>query len=73
MIPTPHYHSHEHQRAMLGCAADLDPGKHPRRYALYLARNKTEFVDVKARPKPRQKSMNGSARPARTWLTRRES
>lgn len=32
---------------MLGCSADLDPNKHPRRYALYLARNRKEFVDMK--------------------------
>lgn len=49
MTPSPHYRSHEHQRALVGCAADLDPNKHPRRYALYLARNKKEFVDVKSR------------------------
>lgn len=47
MTPSPHYRSHEHQRAIVGCAADLDPNKHPRRYALYLARNKREFADVK--------------------------
>lgn len=47
MITQPHFASHADQQAALGCAADLDPGKHPRRYALYLARNKKEFVDVK--------------------------
>lgn len=47
MITQPHFTSHADQQAMLGCAADLDPDKHPRRYALYLARNKKEFVDIK--------------------------
>lgn len=47
MIGQPHFTSHADQQAMLGCAADLDPDKHPRRYALYLARNKKEFVDIK--------------------------
>ena len=47
MIAQPHFTSHADQQAMLGCAADLDPDKHPRRYALYLARNKKEFVDIK--------------------------
>ena len=47
MIAQPHFTSHADQQTALGCAADLDPDKHPRRYALYLARNKTEFVDVK--------------------------
>lgn len=50
MIPSPHYHSHEHQRALVGCAADLDPDKHPRRYALYLARNRKEFKDITGLP-----------------------
>lgn len=47
MITQPHFTSHADQQAALGCAADLDPDKHPRRYALYLARNKKEFVDIK--------------------------
>lgn len=33
--------------SVVGCAADLDQRKHPRRYALYLARSKKEFRDIK--------------------------
>lgn len=47
MTPSPHYRGHEHQISVVGCAADLDRNKHPRRYALYLARSKKEFRDIK--------------------------
>ncbi|MFI8384853.1 hypothetical protein [Pseudomonas sp. NPDC079086] len=40
MIPTPHFQSHAQQQAMLGCAANLDPAKHPRRYAQHQARQR---------------------------------
>lgn len=40
MIPTPHFHSHAEQQAMLGCAAKLDPAKHPRRFAQHQARQR---------------------------------
>jgi len=50
MIAAPRYSSHEEQRAIVGCASDLDPEKHPRRYALYLARNRKEFKDIAGLP-----------------------
>lgn len=50
MLQTPHYRSHAEQQAALGCAAELDPIKHPRRYALQQAREK--FVPPKRRPQP---------------------
>lgn len=40
MLQNPHYHSHAEQQAALGCAANLDPAKHPRRYAIQQAREK---------------------------------
>jgi hypothetical protein len=40
MISTPHFQSHAQQQAMLGCAANLDPAKHPRRYAQQQARQR---------------------------------
>lgn len=39
MISQPHFNSHAEQQAMLGCAARLDPHRHPRRWALQQARN----------------------------------
>lgn len=39
MLAQPHFSSHAEQQAMLGCAANLDPAKHPRRWALQQARN----------------------------------
>lgn len=42
MITTPHFHSRAQQQAMLGCAANLDPTKHPRRYAKLQARQRVE-------------------------------
>jgi hypothetical protein len=41
MITQPHFASHAEQQAMLGCAANLDPDIHPRRWALEVARNRT--------------------------------
>lgn len=38
MTPTPHFRSHAEQQAALGCAAQLDPEKHPRRHAVQRAR-----------------------------------
>lgn len=40
MLQNPHYSSHSEQQAALGCAANLDPEKHPRRYKLQQAREK---------------------------------
>ncbi|MGQ7957644.1 hypothetical protein ACUTAF_08000 [Pseudomonas sp. SP16.1] len=40
MTPSPRYRSHAEQRAALGCAAKLDPDKHPRRFAKQQAREK---------------------------------
>ena len=40
MISQPHYRTHDEQQAMLGCAAHLDPDKHPRRYALAKSRER---------------------------------
>ena len=40
MLQQPRFTSHADQQAMLGCAAKLDPKKHPRRYALMQARQK---------------------------------
>ena len=40
MLQNPHYSSHAEQQAALGCAANLDPIKHPRRYKLQQAREK---------------------------------
>lgn len=40
MLQNPHYSSHAEQQAALGCAANLDPAKHPRRYKLQQAREK---------------------------------
>ena len=54
MIAAPRYSSHEEQRAIVGCAADLDPEKHPRRYALYLARNRKEFKDITGLPETKE-------------------
>lgn len=41
MITQPHFTSHADQQAMLGCAANLDPDRHPRRWALEMARMRT--------------------------------
>ena len=54
MITQPHFTSHADQQAMLGSAADLDPDKHPRRYALYLARNRKEFKDITGLPETKE-------------------
>ncbi len=40
MMPSPRFNSHAEQQAALGCAANLDPDKHPRRYAMQKAREK---------------------------------
>lgn len=40
MLQNPRYHSHAEQQAALGCAATIDPIKHPRRFALQQAREK---------------------------------
>ena len=50
MLQNPHYHSHAEQQAALGCAANLDPIKHPRRYAKQQAREK--FRPTKRCPQP---------------------
>lgn len=42
MIPTPHFPSHSEQVKALGCAADFDPDKHPRRAAQLIARQRFE-------------------------------
>lgn len=41
MITQPHFANHADQQAMLGCAANLDPDRHPRRWALEVARHRT--------------------------------
>jgi len=46
MISNPHYRNHDEQQAMLGCAANLDPDKHPRRYALHKARTRMHGQDI---------------------------
>ncbi|MGA4442573.1 hypothetical protein ACPA2N_25755 [Ectopseudomonas hydrolytica] len=50
MLQNPHYHSHAEQQAALGCAAVLDPIKHPRRYAKQQAREK--FKPLKRNNQP---------------------
>ena len=50
MLQNPHYRSHAEQQAALGCAAKLDPIKHPRRYAKQQAREK--FRPTKRCPQP---------------------
>lgn len=50
MTPTPHFRSHAEQQAALGCAAQLDPLKHPRRFARQQAREK--FRPTKRCPQP---------------------
>ena len=50
MLQNPHYSSHAEQQAALGCAANLDPIKHPRRYKLQQAREK--FRPTKRCPQP---------------------
>ena len=40
MLTTPHFQNHAQQQAMLGCAATLDPIKHPRRFAQQKARER---------------------------------
>jgi len=46
MLSHPHYRTHDEQQAMLGCAAQLDPDKHPRRYALHKARTRMHGQDI---------------------------
>ncbi|WP_296276631.1 hypothetical protein [Pseudomonas sp. UBA7530] len=50
MTPTPHFRSHAEQQAVLGCAAQLDPLKHPRRFARQQAREK--FIPPKRIQQP---------------------
>lgn len=40
MLSAPHYANHAEQQAAPGCAAALDPIKHPRRHALQKARER---------------------------------
>jgi hypothetical protein len=40
MISQPRFTSHDEQQSALGCAANLDPQIHPRRYALQKARER---------------------------------
>lgn len=40
MTPTPRFRSHAEQQATLGCAGQLNPKKHPRRYAQQQEREK---------------------------------
>jgi len=40
MLQNPHFSSHAEQQAALGCAAKLDPVKHPHRHAIQQAREK---------------------------------
>lgn len=42
MTPTPHFSSHAEQIQALGCAAMLDPKKHPRRFEQQRARERFE-------------------------------
>jgi hypothetical protein len=46
MVSQPRFASHTDQQAMLGCAAHLDPDKHPRRYALHKARARMHGQDI---------------------------
>jgi len=46
MVSQPHYRTHADQQSMLGCAAHLDPDKHPRRYALHKARTRMHGQDI---------------------------
>lgn len=41
MMTAPRFSSHEEQKAVRGCAADLNPEIHPRRFALHQARLKS--------------------------------
>lgn len=54
MIAHPNYASHAEQQAHLGCAAILDPARHPRRYALHMARKKRWPRDSAAECAPEQ-------------------
>lgn len=54
MLQNPHYSSHAEQQAALGCAAALDPVKHPRRYAIQQAREK--FIPPKRCHQPASES-----------------
>jgi hypothetical protein len=46
MVSQPRFANHDEQQAMLGCAAHLDPDKHPRRYALHKARTRMHGQDI---------------------------
>ena len=46
MISQPHYRTHDEQQSALGCAANLDPILHPRRYALHKARARMHGQDI---------------------------
>ncbi|MGQ7956466.1 hypothetical protein ACUTAF_01885 [Pseudomonas sp. SP16.1] len=67
MTPTPHFTSHAEQVKALGCAAKLDPKKHPRRAAQLKARAKFE----KAQKSPineSKKSIHNAAKEERREL-----
>jgi hypothetical protein len=46
MVSQPRFASHADQQSALGCAAHLDPDKHPRRYALHKARTRMHGQDI---------------------------
>ncbi|MFI8479669.1 hypothetical protein ACIGCM_03770 [Pseudomonas sp. NPDC078700] len=46
MMTAPRFCSHEQQKELLGCAADLDPETHPRRYELAKAREKFDSIET---------------------------
>lgn len=47
MITHPHYRNHVEQVEALGSAAELDPARHPRRYAIQQARAKCSRTFVR--------------------------
>jgi hypothetical protein len=54
MVSQPRFANHNEQKAMLGCAAHLDPDKHPRRYAIAKARARMEGEDIAIMDEPEE-------------------
>lgn len=54
MVSQPRYRTHDEQMAMLGCAANLDPDRHPRRYAIAKARARMEGEDIAIMDEPEE-------------------
>lgn len=67
MTPTPNYHSHAEQVKALGCAANFDPKKHPRRAAQEKARKRFER-EVKKPAVESKKGMQDAAKEARAEM-----